>query len=41
MNQRAVSHLEAWKSKQELAERMIPLIGQLYRDHDVVMPVGN
>ncbi|UOQ60876.1 glyceraldehyde-3-phosphate dehydrogenase [Leucobacter rhizosphaerae] len=39
MNQRAVSHLEAWKTKQELAERMIPLIGQLYRDHDVVMSV--
>ncbi|MBL3686983.1 glyceraldehyde-3-phosphate dehydrogenase [Leucobacter zeae] len=39
MNQRADAHLEAWKAKQELAERMIPLIGQLYRDHDVVMSV--
>ena len=36
MNQRADAHLEAWKAKQELAERLIPLIGQLYRDHDVV-----
>lgn len=39
MNQRADAHLETWKAKQELAERMIPLIGQLYRDHDVVMSV--
>ena len=39
MIQRADAHLEAWKTKQELAERMIPLIGQLYRDHDVVMSV--
>ncbi|WP_053387726.1 glyceraldehyde-3-phosphate dehydrogenase [Leucobacter japonicus] len=39
MNQRADAHLEAWKAKQELAERMIPLIGQLYRDHDVVMSI--
>ncbi|MCB1274404.1 MAG: glyceraldehyde-3-phosphate dehydrogenase, partial [Leucobacter sp.] len=39
MNQRADAQLEAWKTKQELAERMIPLIGQLYRDHDVVMSV--
>ncbi|MGD9607052.1 MAG: glyceraldehyde-3-phosphate dehydrogenase [Leucobacter sp.] len=39
MNQRADAFLEAWKTKQELAERMIPLIGQLYREHDVVMSV--
>lgn len=39
MIQRADAYLEAWKTKQELAERMIPLIGQLYRDHDVVMSV--
>lgn len=39
MIQRADAHLEAWKAKQQLAERMIPLIGQLYRDHDVVMSV--
>ncbi|SJN08197.1 NADPH-dependent glyceraldehyde-3-phosphate dehydrogenase [Leucobacter sp. 7(1)] len=39
MNQRADAHLDDWKAKQELAERMIPLIGQLYRDHDVVMSV--
>ncbi|CAG7610896.1 glyceraldehyde-3-phosphate dehydrogenase [Leucobacter soli] len=39
MIQRADAYLEAWKTKQELAERMIPLIGQLYREHDVVMSV--
>ncbi|MBC9926771.1 MULTISPECIES: glyceraldehyde-3-phosphate dehydrogenase [unclassified Leucobacter] len=39
MDQRADAHLEAWKTREELAERMIPLIGQLYRDHDVVMSV--
>ncbi len=39
MNQRADAHLEAWKAKQELAEGMIPLIGRLYRDRDVVMSV--
>lgn len=39
MNQHADAYLEAWKTKQELAERMIPMMGQLYRDHDVVMSV--
>lgn len=39
MNQRAEAQLEAWNAKQELAERMVPLIGQLYREHDVVMSV--
>ncbi|NLA64334.1 MAG: glyceraldehyde-3-phosphate dehydrogenase [Leucobacter sp.] len=39
MKQSANAHLEAWNAKQQLAERMIPLIGRLYRDHDVVMSV--
>jgi len=39
MNHRADAHLEAWKAKQQLAEQMIPQIGQLYRDHDIVMSV--
>lgn len=39
MNQPTSDHLEAWNTKQALAERMIPLIGQLYRDHDIVMSV--
>ena len=39
MKQRASDHLEAWNAKQELAERMIPLIGKLYRENGVVMSV--
>ncbi len=30
------AHRDDWNSKQEIAERMIPLIGGLNRDHDVV-----
>lgn len=36
---RADEHLETWNAKQDLAERMIPLIGQLHRNHDIVMSV--
>lgn len=39
MIQRADAQLQLWNSKQELAERMIPLIGRLYRENDVVMSV--
>lgn len=39
MDQRSVDHLENWKTREELAEKMIPLIGQLYRDHDVVTSI--
>lgn len=39
MTQRADAHLETWNTNQELAERMIPLIGKLYRENDVVMSV--
>lgn len=39
MIQRADAHLEAWNTKQQLAERMIPQIGQLHRENDVVMSV--
>lgn len=39
MKQRADAHLEAWNAKQQLAEQMIPQIGQLYRGRDVVMSV--
>lgn len=39
MNQRAEAQLEAWNTKQELAERMIPLIGKLYRENGIVMSV--
>jgi len=38
MIQRADAHLEAWKTKQELAERMIPVYGQPY--HLQITPDG-
>ena len=40
MNQRSQdTYLNDWKQRQELAERMLPLIGTLYRDHGVVLRV--
>jgi len=39
MKQHADAHLESWNTKQQLAEGMIPQIGKLYRNHDVVMSV--
>ena len=40
MNQRTQdTYLNDWKQRQELAERMLPLIGTLYRDHGVVLRV--
>jgi len=39
MKQHADAHLDFWKTKQELAERMIPMMGQLYRERDIVMSV--
>lgn len=39
MDQRSSEHLENWKTREELAEKMIPLIGSLYRDHDVVTSI--
>jgi len=39
MDQRSSEHLENWKTREELAEKMIPLIGSLYRDHDVVLSI--
>src|SRR3954447_10332269 len=39
MNQRATDHLVAWNSKQEIAERMIPLIGRLYRENGIILSV--
>lgn len=32
-------HRDAWVAREELAERLIPLIGRLYRDHGVVTSV--
>ena len=32
-------HRDAWVAREELAERLIPLIGRLYRDHGIVTSV--
>lgn len=39
MDQRSSDHLENWKAREELAERMIPIIGSLYRNNDVVTSI--
>jgi len=39
MSQPADAHLENWNANQEIAERMIPLIGKLHREHDIVLSV--
>lgn len=39
MDQRSAEHLDNWKTREELAEKMIPIIGQLYRDRDVVTSI--
>ncbi|MFT5063392.1 MAG: glyceraldehyde 3-phosphate dehydrogenase, partial [Gammaproteobacteria bacterium] len=31
--------LQDWQERQELAERMLPLIGKLYRDQGVVIRI--
>ncbi len=32
-------HLQEWKGRQDLAEKMIPLMGRIYRDHGIVIRV--
>lgn len=39
MAQQADTYLATWNKNQELAEQMIPLIGKLHRDRDIVMSV--
>ncbi len=39
MDQRSSEQLENWKAREELAEQMIPVIGKLYRDNDVVTSI--
>jgi glyceraldehyde 3-phosphate dehydrogenase len=39
MTPHAENHLETWNRKVELAEQIIPVIGKLYREHDVVLSV--
>ena len=38
-NRKQVEHLKEWQGQEELAEQMLPLIGKLYRDHNVVITV--
>ncbi|MRR10574.1 glyceraldehyde-3-phosphate dehydrogenase, partial [bacterium] len=38
-NQMQVTYLKEWQHLEECAERMLPLIGQLYREHNVVTTV--
>lgn len=33
------SHRNAWVAREEQAERLIPMIGRLYRDHGVVTSI--
>ena len=39
MDQRSAEQLENWKAREELAEKLIPIIGTLYRNNDVVTSV--
>ena len=34
-----VTHLKEWQLQEELAERMLPMIGHLYRDNNIVTTV--
>ncbi len=37
--QKQVAHLKEWQTQEELAEQMLPLIGHLYRNNNVVITV--
>lgn len=39
MIQKQEVHLKEWQGMEELAERMLPLIGRLYREHNIVTTV--
>ncbi|WP_243372126.1 glyceraldehyde-3-phosphate dehydrogenase [Geotalea sp. SG265] len=39
MNQKQTAYLKEWQGYEELAEQMLPMIGKLYRDHNVVTNV--
>ena len=38
-NQKQVAHLKEWQGHEEFAEQMLPIIGHLYRDNNVVTTV--
>ena len=39
MNQKQTTYLKEWQSHETVAEQMLPIIGRLYRDHNVVTTV--
>ncbi|GAB7024894.1 glyceraldehyde-3-phosphate dehydrogenase [Geotalea toluenoxydans] len=39
MNQKQTAYLKEWQGYEGLAEQMLPIIGRLYRDHNVVTTV--
>lgn len=39
MTQKSLDHLDNWNQKVQLAEELIPLIGNLYRNNDIVLSV--
>ncbi len=38
-NRKQETHLKEWRSLEEYAEQMLPMIGRLYRDHNIVISV--
>jgi glyceraldehyde 3-phosphate dehydrogenase len=38
-NRKQGEYLKEWQSLEEFAELMLPLIGRLYRDHNIVTTV--
>jgi len=38
-NRKQVEHLKEWQGQEEYAEWMLPMIGRLYRDHNIVTTV--
>ena len=39
MKSKQETHLKEWRGQEEAAERMLPLVGQLYRDRNIVCTV--
>jgi glyceraldehyde 3-phosphate dehydrogenase (phosphorylating) len=38
-NQKQIAYLKEWQGHEELAEQMLPMIGRLYREHNIVTTV--
>src|SRR3954471_17824468 len=39
LNRKQTAYLKEWQSYEEFAEQMLPIIGRLYREHNVVTSV--